>query len=148
MDPLTILSVARTLRGVSQRRGGMGMLGIKNILALIGLVVVAFAGAGWYLGWYQVGVQQDGQGHQQLKIQVDSSRVQDDLKKGKEKLVVVMDQKTGAVTQAPPAVAQQPPAPTTQTWSVPLVPRSVGEIHVPQAAQPAPQPVDTYTLRP
>src|SRR4051794_37565521 len=29
MDPLTILSVAQTLRGVSSRRGGLGMLGVK-----------------------------------------------------------------------------------------------------------------------
>ena len=111
MDPVTILEIVQLLHRKSRKKGGLGMLGIKNLLALIGLVVVAFVGAGWYLGWYKIGEQADANGKPQLRIQVNSSQVVGDLKKAEKEVIDGLDKTKAAVTttsgQAPPA----PPAP-------------------------------------
>jgi hypothetical protein len=166
MDPLTFLSVAQAVRGESGKQGVLGMIsmiGVKNLLALVGLLVVGFGVAGWYLGWYQFGTQDDAQGHHQLKLQVDSSKVTQDLNKGREKIVEAIDKETGTVPPAPPPTSQppappqpsQPPAPVvTTTLSVgppPKPPMLLPPVpHGPQAPPPAPQPkaVDSFTLWP
>jgi hypothetical protein len=106
------------------------MLGFKNLLALVGLAVVAFVGAGYYLGWYSIGAQADSQGHQQFNIQVDASKVESDVSKADQKVVKAL-QKQGAVqVQAPPPLPAQPPLPG-----------------MPPSVPPAPSsPVDTYDL--
>jgi hypothetical protein len=52
---------------------------MKNLLALVGAVVVLVAGLGWYLGWYKVGVS-NGTGD----VKFDLKKVESDLKKEKE----------------------------------------------------------------
>ena len=52
---------------------------MKNLLALVGAVVVLVAGLGWYLGWYKVGVS-NGTG----EVKVDLNKVKADIKKEKE----------------------------------------------------------------
>jgi len=108
MDPVTILEIIQMFHRGSGKKGGLGMLGIKNLLALIGLVVVVFVGVGWYLGWYKIGEQTDAQGHPQLKIQVDSSQVAKDLKKAEQEVIESLDKTKAAMTPAP----GQPPVST------------------------------------
>ena len=57
---------------------------MKNILALIGLLVVGFAGAGWYLGWYKVGTDPAAPGH--TKLDVDTDKVKQDVQSGAKKV--------------------------------------------------------------
>jgi hypothetical protein len=52
---------------------------MKNLLALVGLVVVLVAGAGWYLGWYKLSSES---GH--VKVDLDTKEMTDDLKKGRD----------------------------------------------------------------
>jgi len=163
MDPVTILGIVQTLRRGSKAKGVLGMFGLKNLLALVGLVVVAFAGAGWYLGWYSFATQDDANGQHHIKIQVNASQVTSDLSKGKDKVIMILDREKGAITQAPAQAqpgAQQPKAqPPTQAYSIPLVPRAAAEVHVPQAPEPPfpqgpalppppppSQPVDSWIL--
>lgn len=51
---------------------------MKNLLALIGLAVVGFAGLGWYLGWYKLSVAKTDDGKLQIKADVDTQKFQDD----------------------------------------------------------------------
>ena len=137
MDPVTILGIVQTLRGNSRNKGVLGMLGIKNLLALVGLVVVVFLVAGWYLGWYKVGAVDDAQGHH-VRIQVNSSQITEDLSKGKDKVIMILDKNKGTLAAAPAQTAPPSSPPPTQAYGIPLVPRSTAEIQVPQ--MPAPQP--------
>src|SRR5436305_13589405 len=91
MDPVTIFGIVQTLRRASKVKGVVGMFGLKNLLALVGLVVVAFVGVGWYLGWYNFTATDDANGQHHLKIQVNASQITDDLSKGKQKVIMILD---------------------------------------------------------
>lgn len=51
---------------------------MRNLLALVGLAVVLFAGLGWYLGWYKLSVSKNEDGKLQIKADVDTQKVKDD----------------------------------------------------------------------
>lgn len=52
---------------------------MRNLLALIGLAVVTFAGIGWYRGWYEV---QKDRGTGQVEIDIDGKKIGEDLHRG------------------------------------------------------------------
>jgi hypothetical protein len=51
---------------------------VRNLLALIGLLVVGGGGAGWYLGWYKLSVTRESDGNLQIKTDVDTTKVNKD----------------------------------------------------------------------
>jgi hypothetical protein len=51
---------------------------MRNLLALIGLVVVGFAGIGWYCGWYKLSVSRGNEGQPEIKTTVNTEKVADD----------------------------------------------------------------------
>ncbi len=54
---------------------------MRNLLALIGAVVVLFVGLGWYLGWYSFVLSPGAEGKQRLQVDVDTKKITDDAKK-------------------------------------------------------------------
>lgn len=69
---------------------------MKNLLALIGLVVVLVAGLGWYLGWYKLSAES---GH--VKVDVDTKEIREDLNKGREAVGNILDQNGKGVPASP-----------------------------------------------
>jgi hypothetical protein len=59
---------------------------MRNLLAFMAAGVLAFAGAGWYLGWYQVESAPAASGKNAVKIEIDRAKIGSDLHKGSEKL--------------------------------------------------------------
>lgn len=51
---------------------------MKNLLALIGALVVGFAIGGWYLGWYQLGVTKTSDGNLHVETNVNTKKLADD----------------------------------------------------------------------
>lgn len=51
---------------------------MRNLLALVGAVVVGFAVVGWYLGWYQLGVTKATDGNLQVEANVNTKKLTDD----------------------------------------------------------------------
>jgi hypothetical protein len=51
---------------------------MKNLLAFIGALVVGFAVAGWYLGWYQLGITKSSDGTLHVETNVNTQKVADD----------------------------------------------------------------------
>lgn len=51
---------------------------MKNLLALIGALVVGFAVAGWYLGWYKLGITKTSDGNLHVETNVNTKKVVDD----------------------------------------------------------------------
>jgi hypothetical protein len=140
MDLVTILSVIETLRGGSRKKGGL-MLGVKNLLALVGLLVVGFAVAGWYLGWYNIGTQVDSQGHSHVDVQIDPAKVTNDIKNGRQEVVNTIEQHTTAGPQPTTSVSPPAAAPTSVMPPAPVMPPLPPSVPVAPPAQPPSFPV-------
>jgi hypothetical protein len=83
---------------------------MRNLFALVGFAIVAFAGMGWYLGWYNLSRQKGEPGMQSFQVDVNPSKVSSDVKKGAETISEIYDRlsddKNKADQQAPAATAQ------------------------------------------
>lgn len=51
---------------------------MKNLLALVGLVVVGFGVVGWYCNWYTLSVTKGSEGRPEVKTTLDTQKVSDD----------------------------------------------------------------------
>ena len=94
---------------------------MRNLLALAAALVLAFAGIGWYLGWYDVNSQPSLSGHQKVDIDFNSSKIIADVKKGRQ---VVEDMKHNAEDAAnTPATPATPTAPVAPAVPSAIAPR-------------------------
>jgi len=59
---------------------------MRNLLAFLGAALLTFAIVGWYLDWYKVKSTPANNGHNQLNIDVNRSKIIDDVQKGEEKV--------------------------------------------------------------
>ena len=75
---------------------------MKNLLALVGLVVVGVGGVGWYLGWYQIGSEPAPNGHRHIEVDVNAKKIADDLKKGEQKVSGILHTNDGKGTTVIP----------------------------------------------
>jgi hypothetical protein len=73
---------------------------MRNLLAFFAAVIIAFAGVGWYLGWYQVERTPAASGKDAVKIEIDRTKIGTDLHKGGEKLQDVIDKTSRSSEQA------------------------------------------------
>lgn len=77
---------------------------MRNLFALIGLLVVVVGGAGWYLGWYKVNVSKNPDGNLQIKTDVDTKKLAGDSSAFFQKVGQMVNEKvqqtgqTGATT--------------------------------------------------
>jgi hypothetical protein len=55
---------------------------VRNLLALVGLVVVGFAGVGYYLNWYHFSWLPGKDGKQQINVEFDTKKIGADGQKG------------------------------------------------------------------
>ncbi len=87
---------------------------MRNLLALIGAAVVAFVVVGWMLGWYKIKTATGPQGHPQVNIDFDGSKIKEDLSRGRERLASFLEQPSSQSTQPTPSAAPtttNPPLP-------------------------------------
>lgn len=54
---------------------------MRNILALLAAGAIAVAGLGWYLGWYQFKSTPSADGHRQINIDVNTTKIVEDVNK-------------------------------------------------------------------
>ncbi len=59
---------------------------MRNLLALIGLAVVVFLGAGYYFGWYSIDMSKGIDGKQHINLEVDTKKIGTDTKNIGEKV--------------------------------------------------------------
>ena len=57
---------------------------MRNILAIVGAATIAFLAVGWYLGWYQVSSPTSSQGKQSVQVEINPTKITEDVKKGVE----------------------------------------------------------------
>lgn len=51
---------------------------MRNLLALIGALVIGFAVVGWYLNWYELGVTKAQDGNLRVETNLNTQKVVDD----------------------------------------------------------------------
>lgn len=59
---------------------------MRNLLALGALGLLAFAGIGWYLGWYKVQTTPGTNGHRQIEIDLNTNKIKADVNQGETKV--------------------------------------------------------------
>ena len=89
---------------------------MRNLLALIGLLVVGFLGLGWYLDWYRVAREPGPDGTQRLQVDIDSKKIGADVQHGLRRGSEILDELSKEAGKAggkndPPAALHGPPAP-------------------------------------
>jgi hypothetical protein len=85
---------------------------MRNLLALIGLVVVGFGGIGWYLGWYHLSVAKRPEGTVEIKVDVDSKKVAEDAAQKLNQAAAAVGDQLNKDQPAPTSGSLTPPAPT------------------------------------
>lgn len=93
---------------------------MRNLLALVGLVVVLVGGLGWYLQWYKFGTAPTGDGHTKVTFDVDGNEIKKDVKKGEDAIKGFLNQNGKSVPGTPTSRPLDPPS---GGWSVPELPQ-------------------------
>jgi hypothetical protein len=97
---------------------------MRNLLALAAFLVLAFAGIGWYRGWYKVESEPSTPGHQSVNIDFNREKIVEDsahgVKKVEEKIQKVLNQEGAAdgsskQPETKGALLLSPPQPATKT---------------------------------
>ena len=65
--------------------------------------------AGWYFGWYKLGVQSNDPNHPSINVDIDSNKIKQDLKKAEKSVEGVLTSQPVVPSELPPLPA--PPAP-------------------------------------
>ena len=128
---------------------------MRNLLALVGLLVIGFAGLGWYLGWYKLSFSRNTEGNIQITTDVDTKKVGNDSSDFIKNAATVVgshvdkaaqDVKTSAPTGAPGSTPGPQNLPSLPSVPVaPVVPEMPQRISVPVAPiPPAPGPITLF----
>lgn len=125
---------------------------MRNLLALLGAALVAFAIVGWYRGWYQLETEPGAGGQRDVKIEINGPKIEKDLHHGTQKLENALENKAKIlppVTSPTPAQAVQlPPTrgpipgspPPPPSYPAPVYPQGETYVLPPTSpAVPAPQ---------
>ena len=91
---------------------------MRNTLALLAAGVLAVAGLGWYLGWYQVKSTPLPDGHRAINIDVNAQKIVEDvnkeIKQGSQKLDEILHSKGGQSSIVPAGVVPTVVTPTAR----------------------------------
>jgi hypothetical protein len=88
---------------------------MRNVLALIGALVVGVGGVGWYLGWYKLDVTKAPDGKPQITTTIDTQKAASDAEGGAKQFgAFVADHAKKAADDAKqPVTPATTPGPTT-----------------------------------
>lgn len=89
---------------------------MRNLLALFALLVLAFLGCGYFLGWYKISTTPGPDGQRSVTIDLNTKKIGADIHTGVEKVGDAFDRKTGPQPPAPGVPTSQNPVPPSW-WS-------------------------------
>jgi hypothetical protein len=118
---------------------------MRNLLALIGLLVVGGAAAGWYLGWYKLSYSRTDDGTLQIKTDVDTKKASHDASEAVKNVGAAIGEHVGKAAQdaksAPDAPAGATPGPVTPSQNSALNPLAPAPVAPVTPAVPLAPPV-------
>jgi hypothetical protein len=97
---------------------------MRNLFALIGVLVVGIGVGGWYLGWYKVNVTKNPEGSLQIQTDVDTQKVNGDSSAFFQKVGTMVNDKTQQVSQDGNTTPATTPANTPGNTSTKAPPTS------------------------
>jgi hypothetical protein len=111
---------------------------MRNLLALVGLLVVIFAVAGWFLGWYQF----ETDGHHDVKIEINGPKIEKDVHQGAQKLEKAVENKVNNGSPNTPALppGYTPGTPPPGGGLPPIYPQGEQYVLPPSTPVPVQQP--------
>lgn len=104
---------------------------MRNLLALIGLLVVGVGGVGWYMGWYKFSLTRTGDGNLEIKTDVDTKKVTTDVTERLKNISAAVENQANQAAKdaAPPAgtpgATPGPVAPAQGSALNPLAPAAI-----------------------
>jgi hypothetical protein len=116
---------------------------MRNLFALIGVLVVGVGGAGWYLGWYKVNFTKNTEGNLQIQTDVDTKKLSGDSAEFFQKVGQLVDDKLKQAGQSgttPPATTPANTPGSTPSANKPLPGSGVTNPTNPTPAAPPPPP--------
>ena len=72
-----------------------------NILAFLAALVLTVLGVGYYLGWYTVKSTMGASGHRSVNIDVNTTKIDQDVRKGSAKIEQALEKQGGQQPQKP-----------------------------------------------
>lgn len=91
---------------------------MRNLLAVVLVLVVIAAAVGWYYGWYHVQTGPAGSGRENVEIEINKRKAETDIKQGEQDVRHAFNQTTARLHGGN--------AGTTQTSGVTIRERSTG----------------------
>jgi hypothetical protein len=113
---------------------------MRNLFALIGLLVVGIAATGWYLGWYKVNFTKNPEGNLQIQTDVDTKKVSGDSAEFFQKVGQIVNEKVQQAGQSGTATPAAAPANTPGTIPSTSNPLQGGWLTIPPNTTPAAPP--------
>ena len=118
---------------------------MKNLLALVGLLVVGFAGVGWYMNWYTLKVDRNTTGELQVQTKVNTKAVAEDTGNWLQQAGKFLDTKVQKASEdakvTTPGAAGTTPGPITPpAGTAPTTPANQGSWLLPPQTYPIQPP--------
>lgn len=76
---------------------------MRNLLALIGALVVVGGGVGWYMGWYKLSITREADGTLQITTNWDTNKATKDVTDGVKNISTAVENKANEANTPPPA---------------------------------------------
>jgi len=87
---------------------------MRNLLALLAIALITLVALGWYLDWYKITSTPGTGGHRQVNIDLNTSKIGQDVEKGEEKIHKLLEKKSKKDTEnTTPVQKNAPPAPAS-----------------------------------
>ncbi|MGL6096224.1 MAG: hypothetical protein ACRC7O_10565 [Fimbriiglobus sp.] len=103
---------------------------MRNMLALIGLVVVTFCGVGWYRGWYSFEMSPGESGKQRIQVDVDTDRIKSDAKEATQRIEQIAKDPNAPAAPSTVKVTETSPATSTAKVSEFVGPPAPAELKI------------------
>ncbi|HEV3235948.1 MAG TPA: hypothetical protein VGZ25_03105 [Gemmataceae bacterium] len=66
---------------------------MRNLLAFVAAAAITLAAIGWYRDWFQIQSQSKAPGSRSVEININTLKIDEDLKKGEQKIIEKTEQK-------------------------------------------------------
>jgi hypothetical protein len=66
---------------------------MRNLLAFFAAVLLTVAVVGWYLDWFKIERAPASPGHNAVKVDIDSGKIEEDLYRGEKKIQDTLDRR-------------------------------------------------------
>jgi hypothetical protein len=66
---------------------------MRNLLAFAAAAMITLAAVGWYRDWFHIQSQSNAPGSRSVEININTRKIDEDLKKGEQKIIEKAEQK-------------------------------------------------------